>query len=305
MIDKINYFWIRVYDYIPITVEEAKEKISSPAYKNSGITMSELIQWNKGTLLDEYYVCGENYTRKQAKQTVIDKYGKSIKFAKPRNGKLGQYAIVMDSEKFFYDRFYKFLPDNCICFECHKPISGKSCNFPYIDEYDLSRLGTNIKDLDLEPDEDLRFCSYDCKHKCMNKLLHLDTIEFQNREGLNYNGIYGYIYHIYNRVENKHYIGQTKYMPFFRWQEHVKDGHKGNICDLVFETITEVSVKDQKYLDNIEAWYIQQFTDKYGKDNVFNITHPHITLDSLISLYKNSKLNNLQKEIINNEKDKK
>lgn len=116
--------------------------------------------------------------------------------------------------------------------------------------------------------------------------------------------VFGYIYHIYNRVENKHYVGQTKYMPFFRWQEHVKDGYKGNICDLVFETLTEVTVNSQEYLNNIEAWYIQQFTDMYGKDNVFNITHPHLTIDSLIKLYKQTKLNNFQKEILKDESKK-
>lgn len=294
----IKYFWIRVYDYVPVNIEEATEKLKSPAYINSVITLSDLVSWNKGTLLDEWYICGENYTREQAKQTVIDKYSKSIKFAKPRKDKSGQYAIVMDSDKFFYDRFYKQLPDNCICFNCHKPISGKYFNFPIMDMYCFEQIGVDPKNLDLEPGEELHFCSYDCRNKCISKLSNRDTIEFQTRQGMSSINVFGYIYHIYNRVENKHYVGQTKYMPFFRWQEHVKDGYKGNICDLVFETLTEVTVNSQEYLNNIEAWYIQQFTDIYGNDNVFNITHPHLTIDSLIKLYKQTKLNNFQKEIL-------
>lgn len=82
-----------------------------------------------------------------------------------------------------------------------------------------------------------------------------------------------------------HYIGQTVYMPFFRWQEHVKSGLKGNITDLVFETITEVRVKSQEYLNNIEAWWIQKYIDEYGKDHVMNITVPKITLEDLAVEY--------------------
>ena len=94
--------------------------------------------------------------------------------------------------------------------------------------------------------------------------------------------MYGYIYHIYNRITNMHYIGQTVYMPFFRWQEHVKSGLKGNITDLTFETITEVRVKSQEYLNNIEAWWIQKYIHEYGRDMVMNITVPKLTMEDLI-----------------------
>ena len=74
-------------------------------------------------------------------------------------------------------------------------------------------------------------------------------------------------------------------MPFFRWQEHVKSGLKGNITDLVFETITEVRVKSQEYLNNIEAWWIRKYIDEYGRDRVMNITVPKITLEDLAKEY--------------------
>ena len=82
-----------------------------------------------------------------------------------------------------------------------------------------------------------------------------------------------------------HYIGQTVYMPFFRWQEHVKSGLKGNITDLVFETVTEVRVKSQEYLNSIEAWWIRKFIEEYGKDRVMNITVPKITIEELAREY--------------------
>ena len=78
-----------------------------------------------------------------------------------------------------------------------------------------------------------------------------------------------------------HYVGQTVYMPFFRWQEHVKSGLKGEITDLVFETITEVRVKSQEYLNSIEAWWIKKYIEDYGRENVVNINIPKITIEEL------------------------
>lgn len=82
-----------------------------------------------------------------------------------------------------------------------------------------------------------------------------------------------------------HYIGQTIYMPFFRWQEHAKQGIKGKITDLCFEVVTEVRIKSQEYLNNVEAWWIRKFIDEYGKENVMNITVPKITMEDLQKEY--------------------
>lgn len=271
----MKYWWIRIFDYHPPDDQ------------------TELVYYDKGTLLDEWYIKGETASRNDAKESVVNKYGQNIKFAKPRKGSSGQYAIVMESNEFFYDRFYKELPDGCICFNCHKPISGKACDFPQLSTYVIENIcGQSGLDVLSElSDSEIHFCSYRCCSETYSKLRSYDTIEFQNREGQNTTGIYGYIYHIYNRHTNKHYIGQTKYMPFFRWQEHVKDNVKGDICDLVFEVITKVTVNDQRYLNNIEAWWIQFYTDKYGENNVMNITHPHITIEHLVELYNKAKLN--------------
>lgn len=77
-------------------------------------------------------------------------------------------------------------------------------------------------------------------------------------------------------------------MPFFRWQEHAKKHSKGDLADLVFETITEVPAIDgdsQEYLNNIEAWWIRKFIDEYGRENVMNLTIPKITMTDLIAEY--------------------
>lgn len=249
----MNYWWIRIYDYKKS--EDLKEYTTAEDWEN-----------RKGTLLDEYYLCGEDMTRENVKKAVKEKSGVD-KFAKPRKNE-GVYALIMDSNQFFYDRFNTDI--DTVCFNCHKPINGKLKDFPYI-----------VSQTD-KPEEKYCFCSWDCKRETLNKINPYSEGDWQEREDYKTNGgVYGYIYHIYNRKNNMHYIGQTIYMPFFRWQEHAKQGIKGEITDLSFEVVTEVRVKSQEYLNNIEAWWIRKFIEQYGKDRVMNITVPKITMEDL------------------------
>ena len=251
----MNYFWVRIYDYK--IDEELKEHTELPIWETQ-----------KGTMLDEYYLCGEDMTREQAKEQVKIKSGVT-KFAKPRKNE-GVYALIMDSSKFFYDRFN--VEVDAVCFNCHKPIKGKLKDFPYITNESI--------------EEKYCFCSYSCKRETLNKINPHIEGDWQEREDYTKNGgVYGYIYHIYNRSNDMHYIGQTIYMPFFRWQEHAKQGIKGDITDLTFEVVTEVRVKSQEYLNNIEAWWIRKYIEDYGRENVINITIPKITIEELIKEY--------------------
>lgn len=248
----MNYWWIRIFDYR--LDDELKEHTDDFTWR-----------YFQGTMLDEYYLCGENMSRDKAKQEVRQRSGVE-KFAKPRKSG-GRYAVVMDSSKFFYDRFN--VEVDTVCFNCHEPIKGKLKDFPQMEHEDKS----------------YSFCCYDCRRETYNKIYSPEG-EFQEREDYKENGgVYGYIYHIYNRKTNMHYVGQTIYMPFFRWQEHVKSGLKGDICDLVFETITEVRVKSQEYLNSIEAWWIRKYIEDYGRERVINITVPKITIEELIREY--------------------
>lgn len=250
----MNYFWIRIFDYK--SDDELKE-------------YADIDVWEarRGTLLDEYYLCGEGMTRDEVKKTVTVRSSVE-RFAKPRNGS-GIYALIMDSNQFFYERF--MVDVDTLCFNCHKPIRGKIKDF---------------QSMTADNGDKYYFCSYDCRRVVQNKINPYSEGEFQEREGYESNGgVYGYIYHIYNRSTNMHYIGQTVYMPFFRWQEHAKSGLKGDITDLVFESIAEVRVKSQDYLNSIEAWWIRKFIEEYGKDRVMNITVPKITIEELATEY--------------------
>lgn len=250
----MKYYWIRIFDYK--TDEELK-----------AFTDIDVWEARQGLLLDEYYVCGEDMTRESAKKIVIER-NKVERFAKPRKGS-GIYALILDSNEFFYERF--MVDVDTFCFHCHKPIKGKVKDFPRISA----------------PNGDKYYCcSYNCCRTVHEQINPYCEGEFQNRESYTTNGgVYGYIYHIYNRDTDMHYIGQTVYMPFFRWQEHAKSGLKGNITDLVFETIAEVRVKSQEYLNSAEAWWIQKFIHDYGKDKVMNIVIPKITIEELIEQF--------------------
>lgn len=252
--DIIKYFWIRVFDY----------KYDRDSY-------------SKGILLDEFYT-NDIEDKNEVKEYVKNKYcgntSQKIMFAKPRK-KDGLYAIIMESDKFFYDRYYLKLNTNC--FYCHKHIEGKVTEFPRMDISE-GYIHEDLEDLD----KTAYFCSYDCKNKLVKSLRYEG--EFQEKEAGSNGDIFGYIYLIYNRIENKYYIGQTRYMPFFRWQEHIKNGGKGDITDMSFSVITEVyrnrkisESDNQKELNNIEAWWIKKYIEE-GYD-VFNIANPKLTLD--------------------------
>ena len=77
-----TYFWVRIFDYDP--ERDGREK---------------------GTLLEEYYL-DNAATCEQAKTLVQTRYGAApLKWAKPQKGP-GVYVLVMESTRFFYDRFY-------------------------------------------------------------------------------------------------------------------------------------------------------------------------------------------------------
>ncbi|MPM96704.1 hypothetical protein SDC9_143869 [bioreactor metagenome] len=189
----------------------------------------------------------------------------------------------MESSQYFYDRFYKEI--DTFCFECGRPIRGKERYFPKTkpEYYDDQFLDGDKK---YEANNGyFYYCSDDCKYASTQKMREREG-EWQDKLSYEKNGgVFGYIYHIYNRVTNQHYIGQTQFMPFFRWQEHVRSKLKGDICDLVFETICEVRIKSQEYLNSIEAWWIQKYIQDYGNELVLNLTAPKPTIDSLIDRY--------------------
>lgn len=215
----------------------------------------------KGILLDEFFQRGKSLTKEKVKEALFQVSMQEpyiLKYQKPRKNKDGVYAIITRSSEYWYNYFYERI--DTYCFYCHKKIQGPMKEFPSI------KINNKI----------YYFCKYDCKSKMYSKI----NYEGKYQTKFVPDSIIGYIYHIYNRKEDKHYIGQSKYMPFFRWQEHVKSHLKGDIMDLTFEVITEVreqkGIDNQELLNNVEAWWIKKFKQE-GYD-ILNEQIPKFTL---------------------------
>lgn len=256
---KDSYLWVRVFDY-----------------------KFERDFNEKGIMLDEMYF--KNKSREEAKSFLKEKYignsSRKLLFQKPKK-KDGIYAILMDSNKFFYDRFYEEIDD--LCFFCNTPIKGKKANFPSA----TIRLSDDPFDVNYEDAEvsTFHFCSYECKQKFYSATSYSNPNNdgaYQSRETESSGNIFGYIYKIENIRTNSIYIGQTRYLPMFRWQEHVKDGSKGDIEDLIFSVITKVprcNKHPQKALDDAEAWWIRKYMEEEAEKgehgaHIMNLVRP-------------------------------
>lgn len=266
-----NIFWVRTFDYEYERDEDEK-----------GIMLDEFYSRDKDKNEIKSYIRNERY---------VGEVSRSISFKKPKKGKNGIYCLILNSNDFFYHRFYDEIDTLCFC--CHKHIKGRAASFPSMVFENSNKLkDKNDKSNGLE---NIYFCSPDCKRKYLDDVNPLlNEGEFQERED-NWKNNFGYIYCIYNRAENKYYIGQTRYLPFFRWQEHVKSNVKGNIEDLEFKVITTVKkgnpVDSQLELNDAETWWIQKYRED-GYDTI-NISKIHASeydykkkYDEMIAKYK-------------------
>lgn len=259
----LKYFWVRVFEY-----DHNRD------------------QFEKGIMLDEFYL-KDVPNRDEAKKMVKERYCNStaseLKFSKPKKDRNGIYAIVMDSDKYWYDRFYLMI--DTYCFWCHKPVKGKASEFPRACINEQGRY-MNAEDALSDLNQTAYFCTYDHRSQFNGSQHSGSEGEFQEKEEGRNGAVFGYIYLIYNRAEDIYYIGQTRFMPFFRWQEHVRDGSKGAIGDLTFCVLAEINrdktlsdEENQQLLSSIEGWWISKYEQE--RYNVKNVTRPKITVESL------------------------
>ena len=124
----------------------------------------------------------------------------------------------------------------------------------------------------------MRFCSSRCMSEKLEELKQKikpndENLDFWVDRNMFYNSeIVGYIYKITKKSTNEFYIGQTKYVPIFRWGQHLKTERfdLSNILDYNFETIYVVK-KGMNILE-VEENYIKEYKEKY-KGLCLNIIH--------------------------------
>jgi hypothetical protein len=121
---------------------------------------------------------------------------------------------------------------------------------------------------------------------CSSKCQQLDKMDLMEKNGIEYHWdcertdyeTTAVIYRIYNKIEDKSYIGQTRQSFTLRWWQHIKSatGTKfnrafldSNLTDWTFEVVEDFKKIGKKELDEKETFYIKKFN---SIENGYNST---------------------------------
>lgn len=110
-----------------------------------------------------------------------------------------------------------------VCPQCKNKIVGNLSPTIHISPYEIKTLLCN----QTEKYQNLYFCSIRCKELFMDhekqKLLDSDKLGgWITRDSYDNSTCTGYIYLITKKSTGQFYVGQTVYVPVFRWGEHLK-----------------------------------------------------------------------------------
>lgn len=246
-----------IYRIYEVVGEEEQNKIleslrqeSEYAYIPTDIDRRELLM--------DCIVCDD---REHFKSIIRSSYGDSIKFSRSRRMKSGDlYCIIIGEHCYNTERYFNkvtFKCDHCggeVTTYFNRPIT--------ITDYEIRNYLYGM-------DEFLskRFCSQWCKDNFIKMTKHTlapgDEDHFWvTREGFDKiqdEEVIGYIYKITKKSTNEFYIGQTQYVPVFRWGEHLHTERfpLDRIEDYQFEVLKTVR-RGQNILE-IEKQYIQSY----------------------------------------------
>lgn len=216
--------------------------------------------YNKELTMD----CKICESRDHFKELIKEEYGDNIAFRNTKKLNVGDlYCIIIGEHCYNTERYFNRIEYTCAC--CGGKVSGYIDKSARMENWDIRN------DLCNQVDKyaDLRFCSYKCKEHFIDKERRkcladgLVDESFITREDFKRDDIAGYIYKISKKSTGEFYIGQTIYLPIFRWGQHLKTDRfdiKG-ILDYQFEVI-EIVPKSENILAR-EKYYIQ----KYYKEN--------------------------------------
>lgn len=197
-------------------------------------------------------------SREQFKSIIRDEWGDRIAFSYRKNKlKAGDlYCIIIGEHAYDAERYFDKHTFTCAC--CGEQITTYLRNPIKVSDWEIKNMFYGIDEY-----RNKRFCSNSCKYK-------FETIERQKlrpdgdhefyitREMFNVANTAGYIYKITKKSTGEFYVGQTIYVPVFRWGQHLKTERfdiKG-ILDYQFEVI-EIVPKGTNILER-EKYYIQK-----------------------------------------------
>lgn len=209
--------------------------------------------------------------REQFKSIIKEEYGNDIKFRNSKNLKPGDlYCIIIGEHCYNTENYFVKITSKCSYCGCKLEGYFKPIRF---DNYELDR---QLYGIDKELYDKEMFCSHTCKNNRLNYLkekLSKDTGRLENAdiwvdkslfsESQSSNKIVGYIYKITKRSTGEFYIGETTYVPIFRWGQHLITERfpLSNIEDYIFEVID--TVYEGTNIFDVESKYIKEYYIKY------------------------------------------
>ena len=217
--------------------------------------------------------CWLGESRDAFKDYIRDIYGKDIKFAYSKKYKVGQqYCIIIGEHCYNAENYFNRITYNCA--ECGLTVTGwfdKCIKIPdYVIRTDLNG--------DFDSYGNLKFCCNKCYDRWMDKeklKLHNDTFssEFIYKESFKDTGVAGYIYKISKKSTQEFYVGQTMYLPIFRWGQHLKSDRfpADKLTDYVFEVL-EIVPNGANILEREDHWIHHFYNENPEKSlNIQNL----------------------------------
>lgn len=199
-------------------------------------------------------------SREHFKELIKEEYGDNIVFRNSKKLNIGDlYCVIIGEHCYNTERYFNRIEYTCACCGCK--VVGFINNSFRLENWEIKNELCN----QIDKYGDLRFCSYKCKEHFIRKERQkcladgLVDESFITREDFKRDDIAGYIYKISKKSTGEFYIGQTKYLPIFRWGQHLKTDRfdmKG-ILDYQFEVIEIVPI-----IENIlerETYYIRKY----------------------------------------------
>lgn len=215
-------------------------------------------QAQNNELLMDCIICDD---REQFKEIIRNEYGENIPFRNSKKLKPGDlYCIIIGEHCYNTERYFNKVEFTCDC--CGAKVHTYLSRPIYFSPYEVKNYFYNIEEYGKK-----RFCSNKCKNDYQIKetrdLKPDDDQEFFVSRDMFSRDIAGYIYKISKKSTGEFYIGQTIYVPIFRWGQHLKTDRfpVESITDYEFEVI-EIVPKTENILER-EKYYIQ----KYYKEN--------------------------------------
>lgn len=246
---------------------------------------------SKKEILMDCVVCD---TRDQFKEIIKDRFGENIAFKYSKKLKPGDlYCIIIGEHCWNTERYFNKIEFTCD--ECGAKITTylNSTNIYRISDSDIKYyLFGSEHDSKGNPFKEMKFCSGRCLSKYIDEEKHRLKPDSEDefwvtKDMFTEENTSGYVYKITKKSTGEFYVGQTQYLPVFRWAQHLKTSRfpQKNITDYKFEVI-EIVPKGENLLDR-ETYWIQECY-KANPDKSLNISQTKNAKLEVQSNYKNN-----------------